>query len=383
MRSEEALKLLQKLIQVNTVEGQEGQALARLIPYLEKLGFDCQTSSYAPGRDQLVASWSSGQPGPRLGLTGHLDVVPSGQEEAWTYPPFAGQIKDGKIYGRGASDMKGGLVALVAAASQLIQAGSIEAGSLHFIITADEESGGKGAEALAQADLVPEVDALICAEPTDSTICTGHRGGLSLKFESFGQAGHAATTSPDQNALSPLLDLALAIRQDFQDQAAELNHPILGQPSLQISCLHAGHKANLVPDSAWMSLDRRTLPQEDHGQILTNYQKMVDQVSADRPYPKIQLSVIANMPALATDPSARLIQASQAAYKQTFNKEAQLAPFFGGTDCVAIASQNPGLEVVIFGPGKTQHQVDEHLDLADFDQAIHFFVELITGYLKQ
>lgn len=324
MNSEEALKVLQSLIQVNTVEGQESQALDCLIPYLERLGFDCQTIAYAPGRDQLIAAWSSGRPGLRLGLTGHLDVVPCGQEDAWTYPPFAGQILDSKIYGRGASDMKGGLVALIAAASRLIQDQTIKTGSLYFIITADEETGGKGAEALAQAGLIPKLDALICAEPTDLTICTGHRGGLSLKFESFGQAGHAATAPVEQNALHLMLDLAQAIRQDFQAQAADLNHPILGQPSLQISCLHAGQKANLVPDYAWMTLDRRTLPQEDHKQILASYQELSDQLSANRLYPKIQISLIANMSALATDHSAQLIQARQPTSKLSTRKPSSL-----------------------------------------------------------
>ena len=382
MTSEDALKLLQELIQTNTVEGQEDQALELLIPYLEGLGFDCQTTSYAPGRDQLIASWSSGKSGPQLGLTGHLDVVPTGQEDTWTYPPFEGQVVDGQIYGRGASDMKGGLVALIAAASRLIQAQTLSSGSLYFIITADEESGGKGAEALAQAGLIPKLDALICAEPTDLKVCTGHRGGLSLKFESFGQAGHAATAQPSQNALNQMLDLAQAIRQDFQAEAADLAHPILGQPSLQISCLHAGEKANLVPDYAWMTVDRRTLPQENNEHILNSYQTMIEHFHSKDPQFKAQFTVTANMAALQTSKSAPIIQACQAAYQKTFGQAAELSPFFGGTDCVDIASQNPGLEVVIFGPGKTQHQVDEHLALDDFYQTISFFEEVIGSYLK-
>ena len=171
MENDEKIKLLQKLIQIDTVNGNEKDEASYIKRTLEDHHIFCELVPFAPNRTNLIAEVGD-EKGPVLALSGHLDTVAAGDFQKWTYPPFAGQLVDGKIYGRGAVDMKSGLAAMVGALIELQEADLLKHGKVRLIATVDEEVGGKGSLELTNQGYVHDVDAMIIGEATTCLLYT-------------------------------------------------------------------------------------------------------------------------------------------------------------------------------------------------------------------
>ena len=226
-------------------------------------GFAVELVPFGEGRAQLLARIGGQADRLPLGFTGHLDTVPLGAPP-WSVDPFAGDIKDGKLYGRGSSDMKSGVAAFVAAC--ITQAGRLAATpGVLLVITAGEETGCTGAAALAATDgAIGAVGALVVAEPTGNKPLVGHKGALWLEAETKGITAHGSMPEKGVNAIYKAAR-AVAALEVFDFNVAR--HDVLGGPTLNVGTIQGGINMDSVPDRAAIGIDIRTIPALDHARV--------------------------------------------------------------------------------------------------------------------
>ena len=222
---------------------------------LRRIGADVEMTEIAPGRWNVVGVIAGRAKGRTLMLCGHSDTVGVEGMDA----PFAPVVKDGRIYGRGAQDMKGGCASILGAARAIAEQGGLERGSLILAFVADEEYMSIGAEAVAQ---VWNADGAIVCEPTDLMIAVGHKGFQWVEITTHGRAAHGSR--PDEGrdaivAMAPILDGLRTLEERF---TAAPPHPLLGRPSVHASLISGGRELSTYPDRCTLQIERRTVDGE-------------------------------------------------------------------------------------------------------------------------
>jgi succinyl-diaminopimelate desuccinylase len=260
-----SVDLTQDLVRFNTINppGAERACAETLAALLKEEGFTVDVVPFGDGRAQIVAR-IGGAPGKLpIGFTGHLDTVPLGAQP-WSVDPHAGAIVDGKLYGRGSSDMKSGVAAFVVACLRLSSKLAGTPGVV-LVITAGEETGCTGAAALAQEFKgLPKVGAFVVAEPTGNRPMVGHKGALWLEAVAKGLTAHGSMPEKGVNAVYKAARAVTAL-QDFDFNVAR--HGVLGGPTLNVGTIAGGLNINSVPDRAAIGIDIRTIPGQNHAGI--------------------------------------------------------------------------------------------------------------------
>lgn len=313
------------------------------------------------GRANLVARIGGKPDAKPLAITGHIDVVPLGARP-WSMDPFAAETGNGRVYGRGASDMKSGVAAFVAAA--IDAAPRLAAGpGLVLIITAGEETGCTGAHHIVATapHLLGEAGALVVAEPTSETSPAGRApGALRLKVAAKGITAHASMPHEGDNAVLKAAR-AVARLDGFDFNVAR--HPVMGPPTLNIGWMHGGMNINSVPDLAEAGLDIRTIPSQRHADI---QRQMASFLGAE-----VEVSLLDEAVPVWTEPSTAWIGRVFAAVKDVCGTapEVGATPYF--TDASALTPAMGGLPTVILGPGPAAqaHQTDEYCEIARIEEA--------------
>jgi succinyl-diaminopimelate desuccinylase len=293
MNNMEALELTRELLRLNTINppGGERACAERLGQLLENAGFSVRTYEYAPGRTSLVARLGGSSSRAPLCFAGHIDTVPLGTAP-WTHDPFAGEIVDGRLYGRGSSDMKSGLAAFVTAACRLADRLRPTPG-LVLVIVAGEETGCDGSRHLTAADgLLGHAGAVVIAEPTGNHPCVGHKGALWLHALATGVTAHGSMPERGVNAI---YKGARAVAKLERFVFAGNPHPVLGSPTLNVGTITGGLNINSVPDSVTIGIDIRTIPDQKHGELM---ERLTEYLGDD-----VALTPIVDVDAIWTDPA--------------------------------------------------------------------------------
>ena len=249
-----AVDLALELVRLDTVNppGREGKAASLLADRLSAAGFEVAFHEHAPGRPSVVARLAGD--GPALCMTGHLDTVPLGGAP-WSVEAF-GELRDGRLYGRGSSDMKGGVAAIVVAAERVAALGGGSAG-LELVLCAAEETGCEGALHLASSGALGRAGAVLVAEPTGGVPHVAHKGVLWARATAEGKSAHASSPQLGRNAIYPLAAAVAALAELDLGVPA---HPVLGEPTFNVGTISGGSGINLVPDRAEAGIDIRTVP---------------------------------------------------------------------------------------------------------------------------
>lgn len=284
----------------------------------------------------------------------HVDTVPTGDEAAWTHPPFGAVLSEGRVHGRGTVDMKGGLAAAAAA----VLAAADEGCNVGLLLTADEEVGSLGAPGAAQALLDADVGAVIIPEATENKVVLGHRGALWLQLEALGLAAHGSTPERGINAA---LKISRALERAI-DGLPLASDTQLGRESWNLGILRSGTAPNIVPELAQATIDMRTVTDGAALRQWWESQPEVDRVETLLELPPLRTGASAwidSLPAeLAPDPAA----------------------YF--TDGSVIAATLPGIPVIIWGPGDPaqMHARNESLGIASLEQAYDQFIDVATRW---
>lgn len=354
------IDLTQRLIAFDTINppGNEQAVMEFCADLLTAGGFDCRLVPQGPGRCNLVATRGLGQ-GRALGFTGHLDTVPLGGAP-WRHPAHAGVIEDGRLYGRGSTDMKGGVAAFIAAALELKET---PPGGIAMLITAGEETGSDGARRLAELGGLPQIGALVVAEPTANRAVPGHKGALWLRLRFHGVTAHGSMPERGVNAVS------LAARALLQIEALDLGpaHPVMGPPTLNIGTIHGGLNTNSVPDLCEVTLDLRSVPGIDHAGLIAAIRACLP--------PDAEIEALIDLPAVWTDPATPWLD--EITRESAVISGAETAPMAMSyfTDASVFTPALAEVPTVILGPGEPgmAHKTDEYVAVARLQEAVAIY----------
>lgn len=366
-----ALELTRALIRFDTINppGREQPAADHLRALLECAGFACEYVDLADGRPNLVARIGGSPAKPPLAFTGHTDTVPLGLQP-WSVSPHAAEIKDGRVWGRGASDMKAGVAAFVAAAIELAPRLAGTPGVILYI-TAGEETGSEGAFVLARRDMKGEAGALVVAEPTSNYPMCGHRGALWLKAMTRGVTAHGSMPDKGVNAVYKAAR-AVSKLEEFGFNVAP--HPIMGPPTLNVGWIHGGLNVNSVPDKAEIGIDIRTIPGQRHARVKEEIAAALGG--------EAEVDTMVDVESVWTDPSDPWIRQVFITCEavQGVASEVKAAPYF--TDASALTPALGAVPTIILGPGPASmaHQTDEWCEIAKIDEAVDVYRRLIAQW---
>jgi succinyl-diaminopimelate desuccinylase len=370
------VKLTGDLIRFPSVNPPGGEeSIARFLSNrFRALGLASELQSIAPGRLNAIGRLGPAGRRPHLVLNGHLDVMPAG--EGWSVPAFEPTIRDGRIYGRGSADMKGGLAAMIVAVDAIKRSGAPLNGTVTIAAVADEEGYQAGTRRFVES--VGPADFGIVAEPSGLRPATAQKGDVYLEVTTRGEAAHASAPETGHNAI---YDMA-ALIAELEALAALLRrrapHPLLGPPSLSVGTIAGGSVTPIVPDACRITIDRRLLPGEDAARVQAEVEEAVARARTHRPGLDAVVRTLWTFAPAEIEPDEPIVRALQDASELL--GRAQPAPFglSGTTDANLLI--DPGrIPTVIFGPGDLTvcHKPDEYVPITELVAACQIYVAAI------
>ena len=382
------------LIRCPSVTPAEGGALGVLVGLLEPLGFRCERLTFSeegtPDVHNLYARLGEG--GPHLMFAGHTDVVPPGELDAWTHPPFAGEVANGMLYGRGAVDMKGGIACFLAAVARHVQSKGKPRGSISFLITGDEEGPAvNGTSKLLQwaAARGEAWDAAVVGEPTNpesvgDMIKIGRRGSLSGTVTVYGRQGHVAYPHLAENPVRGMVTLVEALLSPAYDEGTENFQPT----NIEITSIDVGNTAtNVIPARATAAFNVRFNDAWSAEALMAEIHNRLDRAShATRLRPgrdtpvdfEIRWHDRPGHVFLTSD--ERLTGLLANAVEVVTERSPVLSTSGGTSDARFIKDYCP---VVEFGlVGRTMHMVDECVSLDDLETLTRIYERFLADFLS-
>ena len=333
----------------------------------------------APGRLSLVARLGhpdGPNPGrPTLIVNGHLDVVPV-NASAWSHDPFDPQVVDGRLYGRGTADMKGGIAAAICALDALERAGRAPGCDLVFHLVADEERGGRwGTQVLLEQGLI-QGDACLVPEPTDLELCVAERGLWQGHVHVTGRPGHGSRPREGVSAVEHAARLVLALHAaDF----GGVEHPLLGRPTANVGTIQGGSALNTVAETCVVGVDRRVLPGASAESTRAELEARIEGAGVPDLRYRIELENFGEASEMSPgDPWVK--QVGDAIARATGRSPGIIGMTFT-TDARFVRNQ-AGIPTVVCGPGSIAqaHGDDEYVEVERLVDAAAAFAELFASY---
>ncbi len=374
-----AIQLAQDLVRCPSVTPAEGGALDLMQDELSNLGFDCTRLPFGRGVariDNLFAR--RGTSGPHFAFAGHTDVVPAGDLKKWQHDPFSGVLRDGKLFGRGAADMKGGVAAFVAAVAEFIQH-TPDAGSISLIITGDEEADAdfgtvKMVDWIKFNQHVPDV--CVVGEPTNpnqigDVIKNGRRGSLSCHLQIDGTQGHVAYPHLADNPITRLLAMLEPVNGTELDGGNEYFDP----STANVTSIDTDNAAgNVIPAMVTAKFNIRFNTNYESDDLIGWLEEHFERVGG--PWHATWRTSAEPF----VTPVGTLTDLMQGAVETVTGQKPILSTSGGTSDARFITTICP---VVEFGlVGKTMHQIDEHVHVADIDQLAKVYHEVLVQFFK-
>ncbi len=368
-------ELLKKLIEAESTESAGELAAAEVISSeFSKFGIKSQIETWEKNRANITAHIKSTSQKPALLFACHLDVVGPGQTN-WKTPPFAAVENNGKIFGRGSTDMKGGTAANIAAICEIVKSGVELQGDIIFTATAGEETDSCGAERfVAGKNQLPPVLGVIIPEPTDFSIVSAHRGILWLEITTKGKTAHGSMPQLGVNAITSM--------RRFLNELENYNitskkHDLLGTCSMSVNTISGGKTMNAVPDKCVCTIDIRTIPDVNHDDIIADFRKIFEKLRARYPEFDAEISIYREVHSLETDRNSDFVKDFCSCLG--INKTAAVGFTTDGPQFVSF-----GVPILIYGPGKPEicHKPDEFIEIADLEKAVGDYKKIIMRFLS-
>ena len=380
IQSGDAIALLHQLVRIDSrnpslVTGAPGEgAIARTLgETLRAWGFDVSIPEAAPGRPNVVAR--IGRPGGRtLLFNGHMDVV---GVDGMRHAPFDAEVRDGKLYGRGSCDMKGGVAAMCAAAARAAAQGLD--GEVIVAAVADEEYESLGTRSLVASGV--RADAAIVTEPTRMAVNPAHRGFVWVELDFTGRAAHGSRYDLGVDAIRHAGLVIAALEQLQRDVLDRRTHPLLGHASLHASTISGGAGWSTYPNRCTLRLERRTLPGETTAQVLAEFEEARQRVAACDATLDVQLRHILTQGPSDVAGDAPIVAALESAMRaegETVLHEGMSA----WTDAAIL--NDAGIPAICYGPGDITlaHADEELVPVDEVERATRVLTRLALDWMR-
>lgn len=367
--------LLRDLIKVNTTNlpGNELDIVKKILEYFPATT-NYEVFDHGNNRGSLIIT-IDGREDEVIGFFGHIDTVPVSDIESWSYNPFEGVVVDGYMYGRGTTDMKGGVASMIQTALYFIEGKIVPNYTLKFVFTADEESGGLGVLELKDKGRLKGLKEVFICEPSDESLGIREKGALWFDIEAFGISSHASKPELGLNAIESLLDLVTKLKESIN---FEIEDDFLGRSTFEITTIEGGVKTNIIPEYARVTLDIRTVPGVDNKDIIDRMEDLIVEFEKGS---KIRLKyyIDNNRPPLGIAREDEFIKRVAASFENN-KKNVKYTGIKFYTDG-SLFLPEMGLPFVITGPGFVDlcHQRDEYTKLSHIDDFTKIYIDYILN----
>jgi succinyl-diaminopimelate desuccinylase len=367
---EELARLAQELVRIPSVyrpeeaEGNEARVARFLTEYLEREGLDVSVEAVAPGRPNVWAAWDGVRPGKTLLFEAHTDVVTEGRAEDWEHPPFAAEKVGDRIYGRGACDTKGNLAAAVVAVKAIKDSGVPFPGRLVLCHPVDEEGMMAGIKAFIEGGHAERVDGAVICEPEENQLCIKQKGALRVEVIVRGRMAHGAMPLSGVNPVTRAAKFVVAVEElEAEEVERHGEDPFLGYPSLTPTILLGPDRGepqlNVIPASAYVALDIRTVPSQSHEELVRRLEERLSKLESEDPDFDATLEVIEERSPTETSMEDPLVGAMSAAYRDLTGEEPRYNGVPGATDGTYLSTW-AGVPIVTTGAG--DREIPHHRD---------------------
>ncbi len=370
--AESSVELLRLLIRTRSTNppGDEIHLARKVRDMVAELGLEVDLMPFDEGRANLVARLKGRGDGPGLIFSAHFDTVPEG-EAPWEFPPYEGVVRDGRVFGRGAADMKGGMAAMLKAAEALARHRVAIEGDLILAFTSGETSNCIGARRLVEAGMLEDAGAFLVSEPTGLEVCIAEKAALWLSATAAGRTSHGSQPHAGVNAIEALARFLVALEGfDFGVPP----DPLLGAPTIAVGTIRGGVAINVTPDRGRAELDIRLLPDQDPAAVTARLQALAGA--------RITVEPIDFKPAVVTPPDHPFVGLCREAQGKELGqpRPPQGASYFTDGAVIAHALELP---MVILGPGEMEmsHQPNENVEVEKLVAAARMFTRIAAQYL--
>jgi succinyl-diaminopimelate desuccinylase len=372
---DDVIPILKRLIQIKTENppGKTIEAVEYLVEEFEQIGIRSQIQEYAEGRANIIAEY--GDSDETIILTGHLDTVPAGNEEKWKYPPFEAREVDGKIFGRGSTDMKGAVAAFVAVVKKLKENQVKLNKKIIFLGTADEEIGMDGSQEAKKSGIMEGCKFVVIGEPTELQVGVAEKGTLWVVIKIRGESAHGSTPHLGINAIEGAAKLIPKMKNIVPD----FEHKILGKSTLNIGKISGGTLINVVPEYCEFRCDYRLVADDLREGVKTDLTNLIEDFNRDSKA-KAEIEIVHEIPAIELTEKDQFFESLKQKAIEA-GKEKIIGVNYG-TDGAMLVPEY-GTPFVIMGPGKLDqlHVTDEYTEKQEvLDYANIIYDSLIENF---
>jgi succinyl-diaminopimelate desuccinylase len=392
----ELVALTRELVRIDSVIRPEtGNTERGVVEFLRswierEIGLRPTVETVEAGRENLFFSLDSGRPGPCLLLEGHTDVVSEGDRSRWSVDPFGAELKEGRIYGRGACDMKAGLAVNLVTAKALLRSGVAWKGRLALCFVCDEEGMMIGIKDYIRRGHADGVDACLVSEPEENQLCLSMKGAVRAVVRVRGRMAHGAMPRTGVNPNTRLARIILAFERYEAEEVARCGQdPYLGYPSVTFTVLRAppaGAPAqlNVMPGEAEGFVDIRTVPKQVHDEVRGALRRILGELAAGDPDFRAEVEFIEDRPVVSIEPGEAIVQEASGSYREVTCREPVYNGVPGATDGTFLSAWK-GIPCLVNGPGPRHipHQADEYVEVAELFDAGRVYALTAYRYLNR
>ena len=379
----------------SVIRPETGNTEHGVVEYLRRwisreLGSEPAVEEVEPGRENLFLTLESGRPGRTLLLEGHTDVVSEGDRSRWSVDPFGGELKGGRIYGRGACDMKAGLAVNLLTAKVLRTGGAGFPGRLRLCFVCDEEGLMIGIKDFIRRGHADGVDAALLPEPEQNQLCLSMKGALRAIVRVRGRMAHGAMPRTGVNPNTRLARIILAFER-FEAREIERcgADEFLGYPSVTFTVLRSpppGSPAqlNVMPGEAEAYLDIRTVPKQSHERVRAGLREVLENLAAEDPDFRADIEFIEDRPVVSIGREEPIVAEAARAYRELSGREPTYNGVPGATDGTFLSAWK-GIPCLVNGPGPRHvpHQADEYVEVGELGEAARLYALTAWRFLHR
>lgn len=371
----------------NDPYGNETKVALYVAQYLRDRGIETHVEEVVPGRPNVIGIVDSGKPGKTLLFEGHTDVVTEGDKDAWKYDPFSAQIVEGRMYGRGTNDTKGNLACMITAVHSLLQDNEEFTGKIILCIPVDEEGLMIGIKHFIKQGWAEDVDGAIICEPEENNVCIAQRGAMRIRVDVYGKMAHGAISWSGINPNWRMARFIVELEKLEKEEQARLGEdPYLKWPSITPTILQAPVKGdaqiNVIPDHCMMTLDIRTVPKQNHDELLEKINDIIHRLKEDDSDFNMELTILDNRPSTITTADDPVVKAVYDAVESVTGEKPIYNGVPGATDGTFLHMH--GIPIVTIGAGDRDipHQINEYIDIEELAVTTAIYRDAALRFLK-